>query len=152
CGSLVKDYGHLLQHDPEYAAKAARVSSLTKDLSEALSEQDLTVLKASASGKKIAFHSPCSLQHAQKITYLAENILTKLGHELTFVPDSHLCCGSAGTYSILQGELSQQLLRNKITALESGGPELIATANIGCLTHMQTRASVPVKHWVELLD
>lgn len=151
CGSLVKEYGHLLQHDPDYAEKAARVSAMTHDLSEVLAQQDLSTLKP-AGGKKIACHSPCSLQHAQKLPGALENILGQLGFELTHVPDAHLCCGSAGTYSILQPELSQELLKNKLTALQSGGPECIVTANIGCLAHMQSASHVPVKHWVELLD
>ncbi len=151
CGSLVKEYGHLLQHDPDYAEKAARVSAMTHDLSEVLAQQDLSALKP-AGGKKIACHSPCSLQHAQKLPGAVENILGQLGFELTHVPDAHLCCGSAGTYSILQPELSQELLQNKLTALQSGGPDCIVTANIGCLTHMQSASHVPVKHWIELLD
>lgn len=151
CGSLVKEYGHLLQHDPDYAEKAARVSAMTHDLSEVLAQQDLSVLKP-ATGKKIACHAPCSLQHAQKLPGAAEDILGKLGFELTNVPDAHLCCGSAGTYSILQQELSQELLKNKLTALQSGGPDCIVTANIGCLTHMQGASRIPVKHWIELVD
>ncbi len=151
CGSLVKEYGHLLQHDPDYVEKAARVSALTQDISEILVRQDLSMLKPAA-GKKIACHTPCSLQHAQKLPGAVENILGKLGFELTDVPDAHLCCGSAGTYSILQQELSRELLKNKLTALQSGGPECIATANIGCLTHLQSASNVPVKHWIELLD
>ncbi len=155
CGSLVKEYGHLLQHDPDYAEKAARVSALTQDISEILVRQDLSMLKPApdpVTAKKIACHTPCSLQHAQKLPGAVENILGKLGFELTDVPDTHLCCGSAGTYSILQQELSQELLKNKLTALQSGDPECIATANIGCLTHLQSASNVPVKHWIELLD
>ena len=152
CGTLVKDYGHLLQHAPDYAAKAARVSALSKDLSEVLSQLDLTALQGVTRSLRVAFHSPCSLQHGQKLVYQVEGLLNKLGFELSYVPDAHLCCGSAGTYSILQGDLSQQLLANKIAALESGAPDVIATANIGCLTHMQSRTKLPVKHWVELLN
>ncbi|MDO9371336.1 MAG: glycolate oxidase subunit GlcF [Gammaproteobacteria bacterium] len=151
CGSLVKEYGHLLQHDPDYAEKAARVSAMTHDISEVLVQQDLSVLKP-VTGKKIACHAPCSLQHAQKLPGAVENILGKLGFELTDVPDAHLCCGSAGTYSITQPELSQELLKNKLTALQSGSPECIVTANIGCLAHMQSASNIPVKHWIELLD
>ncbi|MDA1107700.1 MAG: glycolate oxidase subunit GlcF [Proteobacteria bacterium] len=151
CGSMVKEYGHLLQHDPDYAEKAARVSAMTHDISEVLAQQDLSALKP-ATGKRIACHAPCSLQHAQKLPGAVENILGQLGFELTNVPDAHLCCGSAGTYSILQRELSQELLKNKLTALQSGDPECIVTANIGCLAHMQTASRIPVKHWIELLD
>ena len=103
-------------------------------------------------GERVAFQTPCTLQHAQQITGLVESILIRCGYQPTPVADSHLCCGSAGTYSILQPALSQQLLANKLTALQAGEPVLIATANIGCQLHLQTRAAVPVKHWVELLD
>lgn len=151
CGTLVKDYGHLLQHDPGYAGKAARISSLGKDISEILAAEDMSPFRLK-SPKKIAFHSPCSLQHGQKLNNVAEVLLQELGFELTFVPDSHLCCGSAGTYSILQRELSQKLLKNKLEALRSGAPDWIATANIGCLTHLQSQSTLPVRHWIELLD
>lgn len=152
CGTLVKEYGHLLRHDSDYAQRAARISAITRDISEIISEQDLSALKPALSPGKIAFHSPCSLQHGQKITNVVENLLSKLGFELTPVADGHLCCGSAGTYSILQPELSRQLLKNKLAALQSGGPECIASANIGCLAHMQSASRIPVKHWIELLD
>lgn len=151
CGSLVKEYGHLLQHDPDYAGKAARISAMAHDISEVLVQQDLSMLKP-VTGRKVACHTPCSLQHAQKLPDTMATILSKLGFELTDAPDAHLCCGSAGTYSILQPELSQVLLKNKLTALQSGEPDCIATANIGCLTHMQSSARVPVKHWIELVD
>ena len=150
CGTLVKDYGHILQHDPAYAEKAARVSALSLDLSEILAAEDLSVLVSE--NQKIAFHSPCSLQHAQKLPGVVEKILTAAGFELTPVPDAHLCCGSAGTYAILQKDLSQQLLHNKLNALQSGAPAMIATANIGCLTHLQSQSRVPVRHWIELMD
>ena len=101
---------------------------------------------------RIAFHSPCTLQHGQQLRGLAESLLTAAGYVLTGVPDAHLCCGSAGTYSILQPVLSQQLLKNKVAALQSGQPDAIATANIGCLAHIQSGTGVPVRHWVELLD
>jgi glycolate oxidase iron-sulfur subunit len=151
CGALVKDYGHLLQYDPDYADKAARTSAIAKDISEILAAEDMSPFRLK-SPKKIAFHSPCSLQHGQKLNNVAEGLLQELGFELTFVPDSHLCCGSAGTYSILQRELSQKLLKNKLEALRSGAPDWIATANIGCLTHLQSQSTLPVRHWIELLD
>ncbi len=151
CGTLVKDYGHLLQHDLDYAAKAAHVSALSKDLSEVMAQLDLIALQGVTRPLKVAFHSPCSLQHGQKLVNQVEGLLNKLGFELSYVPDAHLCCGSAGTYSILQGDLSQQLLANKLAALASGAPDVIATANIGCLTHMQSRTQLLVKHWIELL-
>lgn len=152
CGTLVKDYGHILQHDPAYAEKAARVSALSRDLSEILAAEDLSALASAKQKQKIAFHSPCSLQHAQQLPGVVEKILTAAGFELTPVPDAHICCGSAGTYAILQKDLSQQLLRNKLSALQSGAPAMIATANIGCLTHLQSQSSVPVRHWIEFMD
>jgi len=153
CGVLVKDYGHLLADDPEYAERAARVASLARDCGELLAHQDLGRLApADGQPRRIAFHAPCTLQHGQKLPGLVEGLLTGAGFELTPVPDAHLCCGSAGTYSILQASLSQRLRDNKLQALQSGAPALIATANIGCLHHLQAAAEVPVVHWIELLD
>ena len=151
CGTMVKEYGHLLADDKNYAEKARKVSELAKDISEILSNEDLSNLNINAS-QKIAFHSPCTLQHGQQLAGVVETILTNAGFALTQVTDPHLCCGSAGTYSVLQPQLSQQLLNNKIDSLQQGAPEIIATANIGCQMHMQTRAGVPVKHWIELID
>jgi glycolate oxidase iron-sulfur subunit len=151
CGVLVKEYGHLLHHDPEYADKAAQVSALTKDLCEVLHGENLDPLRIE-SDKRVAFHNPCSLQHGQKLNGVVEVILTRIGLNLTPVPDAHLCCGSAGTYSILQNKIADQLKKNKLKALQSGDPDLVATANIGCLAHMQADAAVPVRHWIELLD
>jgi glycolate oxidase iron-sulfur subunit len=148
----VKDYGHLLYSDPQYADKARRVAALTRDLSEIVANEDLSKLKTDVKpGRKIAFQSPCTLQHGQKLSGVVEKILRDLGFNLTTVPDAHLCCGSAGTYSILQQSLSQQLRARKLTALQTDSPELIVTANIGCLAHLATGAAVPVRHWVELL-
>lgn len=152
CGAMVKEYGDLLKDDPDYADKARRVSALTRDISEVLGKEDLSALKAHSRGIKAAFHAPCTLQHGQKINGVVESILQNAGYTLTQVPDAHLCCGSAGTYSILQGKLSKQLLNNKVLALESGQPDIIATANIGCHLHLQSGAHIPVKHWIELLE
>lgn len=158
CGVTVKEYGHFLQHDAVYAGKAAKISALAKDIGEVLHaelehiKQLLTRRQAEAGRKRLSFHSPCTLQHGMRIRGVVEKILVAAGFDLTAVPDAHLCCGSAGTYSILQPELSQQLLKNKVTALESGKPDQIATANIGCLMHLQTGTALSVKHWVELLD
>jgi len=152
CGVHVKDYGQLLKDEPAYAAEARQVSKMTRDISEILAGEDLSKLKAGAApGLKVAFHSPCSLQHGQRLKGMVEKILLDLGFTLTAVPDAHLCCGSAGTYSILQHDLSQQLLHNKVNALEAGRPDVITTANIGCLAHIQGGTDVPVKHWIELL-
>jgi glycolate oxidase iron-sulfur subunit len=152
CGAMVREYGELLHDDSAYAHKAARVSELTVDLSEVLARENPSAFKGIGDGRRIAYHPPCTLQHAQQVTGLAENILRAAGFELTPVPDSHLCCGSAGTYSILQKSLSQQLLHAKLNALVSGAPTAIATANIGCQLHLATQAKVPVRHWIELLD
>lgn len=152
CGAMVKDYGELLKHDSAYAAKARKITELTKDLSEILAKEDLPRLNKNKTATKVAYHAPCTLQHGQKITGVVEKILSGAGYELTPVADSHLCCGSAGTYSILQPELSQQLLNNKLQSLNAGQPEYIATANIGCQMHLATKSGIPVKHWIELLD
>ena len=152
CGVHVKDYGHLLRDDPAYAAKAARVAKLTMDLGEVLVRENLAPLRVTDRPRpQVAFHSPCSLQHGQKLNGVVEGLLRGLGFTLVPVAESHLCCGSAGTYSILQRGLSQQLLRRKLGHLEAGTPDIIATANIGCLAHLASATSVPVRHWVELL-
>jgi len=152
CGAMVKEYGELLRHDPRYADKAARVSELARDPVEVLSEMDLAPLGKPGRGRRIAFHTPCTLQHAQKLGNRVEPILAELGFVPTPVPDAHLCCGSAGTYSLTQPGLSRQLRDNKVAALESGMPEVIATANIGCQLHLEAGTDTPVVHWLELLD
>ena len=151
CGAFVKDYGHLLSDDPTYSSKAQRISALTKDLVEVLRDEPLENLGV-ASDLRLAFHCPCTLQHAQKLGGAVESVLSRLGFNLTAVPDAHLCCGSAGTYSITQPELSQRLRDNKMNALESGRPEVIATANIGCQTHLAGAGRTPVRHWIELIE
>ncbi|MDH4559155.1 glycolate oxidase subunit GlcF [Pseudomonas sp. BN417] len=151
CGAFVKDYGHLLMHDPRYAAKAERVSQLARDLVEVLRDAPLESLGIRGD-LRLAFHCPCTLQHAQKLGGAVEGVLARLGFHLTPVPDAHLCCGSAGTYSITQPELSRQLRDNKLNALESGQPQVIATANIGCQTHLDGAGRTPVRHWIELVD
>lgn len=150
CGVMLKDYGELLQHDPQYAEKARQFSALVKDISELLVSEDLSVFKADQ--RKIVFQSPCSLQHGQKITGVVEAILKKIGYELAPVADGHLCCGSAGVYSLLQPAVSARLLANKMQALQDSQPDAIATANIGCLNHLQSASSIKVLHWIELLQ
>ncbi len=161
CGTMVADYGHLLRHDIVYSDKAKRVSELFRDVSQVVAGEASALgklLRAKSSGNKlkIAFHSPCSLQHGLKINGVVESLLIDAGFDLTAVPDGHLCCGSAGTYSILQAVLSQQLLDNKVAALESGSPVMVVTANIGCMAHiesgLQGSSKIPIQHWVELLD
>ncbi len=151
CGTLVKEYGHELRHDAAYADKAARISALARDLCEVLALEPLEAFAAS-DPQRIAFHPPCSLQHGQQLKGVVEGLLTRLGHELVPVRDSHLCCGSAGTYSLLQPELSARLLENRLTHLQEERPALIATANIGCQLHLAREAGVPVVHWISLLD
>ena len=151
CGAFIKDYGHLLSRDPAYARKAAIVSGLARDLVEVLRGEPLEQLGIH-SDQRLAFHCPCTLQHAQKLTGAVETLLTGLGFNLTAVPDSHLCCGSAGTYSLTQPELSRQLRDNKLNALESGHPDIIVTANIGCQSHLDSAGRTPVRHWIELLE
>jgi glycolate oxidase iron-sulfur subunit len=151
CGAFVKDYGHLLSTDPAYADKARRVSALARDLVEVLRDEPLETFGVHGD-QRLAFHCPCTLQHAQKLGGAVEALLTRLGFNLTSVPDAHLCCGSAGTYSITQPELARQLRDNKLNALESGHPQLIVTANIGCQSHLDGAGRTPVRHWIELVD
>jgi len=157
CGVMVKDYGWLLRQDPAYADKAARVSAATKDISEILAAEGdvlkrLTTHSLPLTGKRIAYHPPCTLQHGQKLSGDVEALLAQAGFELTPVAEKHLCCGSAGTYSILQPEIAGALKTRKLGHLQAGAPETIVTANIGCLTHLQSGTPLPVRHWVELLD
>ena len=155
CGVMVKDYGHLLRLDSGYAAKAKKVSELARDTVEVVASEWTRIAPKVAmdlGSRKVAFHSPCTLQHGMKLKGRVEEILHALGLELTNVPDAHLCCGSAGTYSILQPKLSNALRARKLAALESGKPEVIASANIGCMMHLAAGATVDVRHWIELLD
>ena len=155
CGVVVKDYAHLLREDLQYAAKARRVSELARDPVEVIAAEwkRFAPLVAMDHGpQRVAFHAPCTLQHGQQIVGSVEEILEAIGLELTIVADAHLCCGSAGTYSILQPQLSQRLKANKLAALGADRPEVIATANIGCLTHLASGSTLPVRHWIELFD
>ncbi len=152
CGAMIHEYGHLLKDDPEYSEKAKRVSELSRDISQILSNEDLSKLQVGKNSGKVAFHCPCTLQHALKQNGVVEDILEKAGIDLAKTTDKHLCCGSAGTYSILQPKMSQKLLSNKLQALTIDNPELIVTANVGCQMHLETKADVPVQHWIELLD
>jgi glycolate oxidase iron-sulfur subunit len=155
CGAFVKEYGHLLRDDPHYASKAQRVSELARDLVEVLANEPLDLLQSGLhrdAQRRLAFHCPCTLQHAQKLGGAVESILQRLGFDLTAVPDAHLCCGSAGTYSITQPELAQRLRDNKLDALEAGVPEVIVTANVGCQMHLASAGRTPVRHWIELVE
>jgi glycolate oxidase iron-sulfur subunit len=155
CGVQVKDYGHFLAGDPAYAEKAARVSALTRDVGEVVVgelEALKALLPAGAPAGKLAFHAPCSLQHGLKLRGGVEAVLTAAGFELTPVRDAHLCCGSAGTYSLLQPALSKTLRENKLAALEAGGATQIASANVGCISHLAGGTGSPVRHWIEYVD
>ncbi|WP_016916192.1 glycolate oxidase subunit GlcF [Vreelandella stevensii] len=151
CGAFVKEYADMLKDDPAYAAKAQRVSALARDIVEILRDEPLEALQLKEH-QRLAFHCPCTLQHAQKLNGAVESVLGKLGFTLAPVKDAHLCCGSAGTYSVTQPELATQLRDNKLNALEAGNPEVIVTANIGCQTHLASANRTPVRHWVEVVD
>jgi len=156
CGVQVKDYGHMLKDDPDYADKARRVAELTRDIGEVVAAEADALAAALAAralpAQKLAWHAPCTLQHGQRIRGTVEKLLAAAGYALTPVRDSHLCCGSAGTYSILQPELSERLRGNKLDCLLEGGAGMIASANIGCITHLQAGTGTPVRHWIELID
>jgi glycolate oxidase iron-sulfur subunit len=154
CGVTVKDYGHILKDDPVYAEKAAKVSALTRDLSELLPElaEKLSAQVAAKAGQ-VAFHPPCTLQHGQQLRGGVEQYLTQLGFNIrTASCEAHLCCGSAGTYSVLQPKLAYELRDRKLGNLQEMAPEVIVSANVGCITHLQSGTATPVRHWVELLD
>ncbi|MBK6675359.1 MAG: glycolate oxidase subunit GlcF [Rhodocyclaceae bacterium] len=158
CGVQVKDYGHLLREDARYAGKAARVAALTRDIAEVVTAERaplaalLGVLPPLTLARRVACHSPCTLQHGQKIRGAVEALLQAAGFETTPMADGHLCCGSAGTYSILQPAIAGRLRENKQQALAAGAPAVIASANIGCILHLREGGATPVRHWIELLD
>ena len=156
CGAMVKDYAHLLADDPEWAARAKQVVERTRDLAEWLpAEIDAAIAAGrlrAASSSRVVFHPPCTLQHGQKVRGVVEALLTRLGATVLPVGESHLCCGSAGTYSVLQPQLSGELRSRKLGHLTAGEPELILSANIGCITHLQAGTGTPVRHWIEWLD
>ena len=158
CGVMVKDYGHVLKDDPAYAAKAARISALTRDLSELLPAlvpvlKPKVAARLSAKVGQVAFHPPCTLQHGQKLKGGVEQCMSELGFSIqTARCEPHLCCGSAGTYSVLNPTIAYQLRDRKLGHLAELQPQVIASANIGCITHLQSGTSTPVRHWVEVLD
>jgi glycolate oxidase iron-sulfur subunit len=155
CGVMVKDYGHFMARDEAYAAKARRIAGIARDPIEIVTAEwpRIAPLVAMDQGpQRVAFHPPCTLAHGMKIRGQVEEILQALGHSLVPVVDAHTCCGSAGTYSVLQPKLAGQLKANKLRSLEASRPHVIATANIGCMTHLESGTRTPVRHWVELLD
>ena len=152
CGVMIDEYGALLADDPAYADKARRISELARDLSEVIEAEDLGALRKSTNGRATAVHCPCTLLHGQKRDGSVERILERVGIPLVPTAEKHLCCGSAGTYSMFQPEISRRLLQRKLAALTVGEPEQIVTANIGCQLHLASHADLPVRHWIELLD
>jgi glycolate oxidase iron-sulfur subunit len=154
CGVTVKEYGHLLAHDSAYAEKAARISALTKDLSEIMPqfESELAQRVRASDAGRVAYHPPCTLQHGQQIRGKVEGVLRAVGVDVVLCADSHLCCGSAGSYSLLQPELSLQLRDRKLANLADTGAQTIVSANAGCTAHLQSGTETPVLHWIELID
>ena len=152
CAAMVRDYAHLLRNDAAYAHKAQRIVSLTRDPVELIAPAVDTLRGKIRTSQRLAFQAPCTLQHALKIRGAVESVLMALGAELVPVAEPHLCCGSAGTYSLLQSRISQQLRARKLGALLEGSPQAILSANIGCIAHLQGGTQVPVRHWLEWLD
>ena len=151
CGTMIKDYGFIFRTDPQYAQKAAHVSALARDISEVIAEIELAG-EPPVAGLRVAYHSACSLQHGQKLHGVAPRLLREAGFTVLDVPEGHICCGSAGTYSMLQPEMSRQLRDRKARNIESVKPDVIATGNIGCITQIAQATGIPVVHTVELLD
>ncbi|MGH6846953.1 MAG: glycolate oxidase subunit GlcF [Methylocella sp.] len=151
CGTMIKDYGFLLRNEPDYAAKAARVSALAKDVTEFLDTLDLPE-PLRPSGLTVAYHSACSMQHGQRIDALPKQLLTQAGFKVRDIPEGHMCCGSAGTYNILEPEIAARLRDRKIANIMQSAPNLVATGNIGCIAQIASGTSIPVLHTIELLD
>jgi glycolate oxidase iron-sulfur subunit len=154
CGATVKEYAHLMRNDPKYAEKAQKIVDMTRDLAEILPafEEELSALVRRRGVHTVAYHPPCTLQHGQQIRGRIEHLLTALGLEVRLPADSHLCCGSAGTYSVLQPKLSYTLRNQKLDRLEKTEPQMIISANVGCIAHLQSGTSTPVTHWIQLLE
>jgi glycolate oxidase iron-sulfur subunit len=161
CGTTVKDYGFMLRNDPAYAERAARVSALAKDITEYLSglplNRDAAANQSGGAAPKpeglvVAYHAACSLQHGQRVTRQPKDLLAKLGFVVRDIPDGHLCCGSAGTYNILQTDIAIRLRDLKVRTIERVRPDVIAAGNLGCITQIATGTAVPVVHTIELID
>ena len=155
CGTTLKDYGFILRSDDEFKKKAKKISELTKDIAEYLDEKvKLNFITKSENIKKyrIAYHSPCSLQHGQKVYQEPINLIKKTGNEVLEIPDGHLCCGSAGTYNLLQNDIAKELLKNKVKNIKKENPQFISTGNIGCITQIASGTKIPVLHTVEIID
>jgi len=151
CGVSVADYGRLLAEDAGYAGKAARISELYRDLVEIVEAEIDSLQAPSNPGMRVAVHTPCTMQHGLGLAGRVERVLAKRGYEICAVEDAHLCCGSAGTYSMLQPALAERLRTNKVRALSIDHPDIVVTANIGCQVHLASDGSLPLRHWIELL-
>lgn len=152
CGASITEYGYMLRDDPAYADKAARVSALARDLSDVLADEDLSALGDIGGGRKVAYHPPCTLRNAPGLHDHVGAILAGAGYTLSHVADAHLCCGSAGSYSILEPEMADRLRSDKLESLAASDPAVIVTANVGCQLHLEAAARRPVRHWIELLE
>jgi glycolate oxidase iron-sulfur subunit len=152
CGAQIKEYGHHLANDPGYAERARQVAAAAVDPVELLEPYADRLRPTDDAPRRIAFHAPCTLQHGLGLGGRVERLLARLGFELVPIRDAHICCGSAGTYSVLQPELAHRLRDDKLRHLQHDRPALIATANVGCLTHLEAGADIPVRHWLELIE
>jgi glycolate oxidase iron-sulfur subunit len=154
CGTTLKDYGFIFEHHPdkELSKKAKVISEMSKDVTEYLGKNIKLNFKTSGKTHKIAYHSACSMQHGQKVHQQPLDLLKQSGSEILEIPDGHLCCGSAGTYNLLQGDLAKELLKRKVTNINKIKPDFIAAGNIGCITQISTGTTIPIVHTIELLD
>jgi glycolate oxidase iron-sulfur subunit len=152
CAATIRDYGEILADDPEYAKKAQRIASLTRDILEVVRDAGIGELALTPISERVAVHCPCTLQHAQRLGVSLEDLLASLGFDLVRTAEKHLCCGSAGSYSLLQPTLSGQLRDRKLAALTTDSPDVILTGNVGCQMHLATGTDVPVRHWIEAID
>jgi glycolate oxidase iron-sulfur subunit len=152
CGTTLKDYGFIFRDDKEMKKKAKRISDLTKDISEFLDKDIKLDFKKNEKTYKIAYHSPCSMQHGQKVHHQPINLIEKTGNKVLNIPEGHLCCGSAGTYNILQQKIAKTLLKNKVENIEKVEPDFISTGNIGCMSQISSGTNIPIVHTVEIID
>ncbi|MCD0502245.1 glycolate oxidase subunit GlcF [Bordetella petrii] len=152
CGAMVKEYAHHLRGDARYAERAARIVALVKDVAEVVAPHAQALRERMAPGGPAAFHPPCTLQHWQGLRPLSERLLADLGFELRAFPDSHLCCGSAGAYSVLNPDMALELRDRKLAAMATRAPAVIVSSNIGCVSHLQSGTDTPVRHWIEVVD
>jgi len=152
CGTTLKDYGFIFRDNKEMKKKAKKISELTKDVSEFLDKDIKLEFKKNDKTYKIAYHSPCSMQHGQKVHQQPINLIEKTGNEVLNIPEGHLCCGSAGTYNILQQKIAQTLLKNKVENIEKVEPDFISTGNIGCMSQISSGTNIPIVHTVEIVD